>query len=64
MTIKENYVVKYVSQSIEELKKVVWPTKKTLKQHTLYVIAISLGVAAFLGAVDQLLTIGVEKIIK
>ena len=36
------------------MKKVAWPTKKETTKHTLLVIGISLGVAAFLGAFDYL----------
>ena len=45
----------YIKESRAELKKVVWPTKKQTRNHTLLVIGISLGLAAFLGAVDFLL---------
>ncbi len=54
----------YVKESWEELKKVVWPTKKETLNHTLMVIGISTGVALFLGVVDYLLTLGVEKVIQ
>lgn len=46
----------YLRGSYQELKKVVWPTRKEVIQHTALVIGISIGVAAFLGAVDFLLT--------
>jgi preprotein translocase subunit SecE len=42
----------YIKSSIEEMKKVTWPTKKETYNYTLLVILISLGVAAFLGALD------------
>jgi preprotein translocase subunit SecE len=44
----------YIKSSIEEMKKVTWPTKKETYNYTVLVIAISLGVAAFLGALDYL----------
>jgi len=50
-------LVNYIKASHVELKKVVWPTKKEVTQHTLLVIGISLGVAAFLGIVDYILTL-------
>jgi preprotein translocase subunit SecE len=52
----------YLKSSYQELRKVVWPTKKEVIQHTLLVIGISLGVAAFLGIVDYILTIGMQYI--
>ena len=63
MDIKQNKLFQYIIDSKNELKKVTWPTKKEIRHHTYLVIAISLGVAAFLGIVDYLLTIGLEQII-
>jgi len=51
-----NRLINYLKESQQELKKVVWPSKKEITQHTMLVIGISLGVAAFLGIVDYLLT--------
>lgn len=45
----------YIRESRVELKKVVWPTKQQTRNHTLMVIGVSLGVAAFLGAIDYFL---------
>ncbi len=47
-----NKIINYIKESKTELKKVVWPTKKQTRNHTLMVIGISLALAAFLGAVD------------
>ena len=55
--------VNYIKSSQQELKKVVWPSKKEVIQHTMLVIGISLGVAAFLGIIDYLLTLLLEVII-
>lgn len=46
----------YIKNSINELKKVNWPTKQQAIKHTILVIAISLVVAAFLGIIDFILT--------
>lgn len=53
----------YIKASQQELKKVVWPTKKEVTRNTILVIAFSLSIAAFLGIVDYLLTIAIELII-
>jgi len=58
-----NKLVQYIKDSRNEIKKVTWPTKKEIKQHTILVITISLAVAAFLGLVDYILTQVIEKII-
>ncbi|MDD5527798.1 MAG: preprotein translocase subunit SecE [Patescibacteria group bacterium] len=44
----------YIKSSIEEMKKVTWPTKKETYNYTVLVIGVSLGVAAFLGALDYI----------
>ncbi|HAM88617.1 MAG: Protein translocase subunit secE/sec61 gamma [Candidatus Falkowbacteria bacterium GW2011_GWC2_38_22] len=56
-------LIKYIKDSIEEMKKVTWPTKKETKNYTLLVIGISLGVAIFLGALDFLFTKGFELLL-
>ena len=56
-------ISEYFLGSIEEMKKVTWPTKKETKNYTLLVIGISLAVAAFLGALDYIFTIGLELIL-
>jgi len=59
-----NDLVQYIKDSIVELKKVTWPTKKETIDYTLLVVGISLAVALFIGIVDFILAFGVEKIIK
>jgi preprotein translocase subunit SecE len=54
----------YLRDSIAELKKVTWPTKKQTTEYTLLVIGISLALALFIGVVDYILALGVESIIK
>lgn len=47
-----NKLTQYIKSSIDEMKKVAWPTKKEIRDYTILVISISLIVAAFLGALD------------
>ena len=54
---------KYVKESIIELKKVTWPSKKETYRYTFLVIGISLLVAAFLGSLDFIFNIGLEFLI-
>ncbi|HKK54360.1 MAG TPA: preprotein translocase subunit SecE [Patescibacteria group bacterium] len=42
----------YIKASIEEMKKVTWPTKKETIRYTWLVIGLSLFIAAFLGLLD------------
>ena len=51
-----NRAVNYINGARQELKKVVWPSKKETTNHTILVIGVSIGVALFLGLVDYLLT--------
>lgn len=60
----KNKAIKYLIECKEELKKVVWPTKKQVVNHTWLVIGISLAVAAFLGLSDYIFNMGIEKLIK
>lgn len=45
-------IFSYFRESREELKKVVWPTRKETQNNTMLVIGISLFVAVFLGVLD------------
>jgi preprotein translocase subunit SecE len=56
-------IINYIKASIEEMKKVTWPTKKETYNYTLLVIFISLGVALFLGLLDLIFTKGLEYLI-
>jgi preprotein translocase subunit SecE len=59
-----NKFAQYVKDSKSELKKVVWPTRKQATNHTILVIGFSLAVAAFLGAIDYVLNLLLEMVIK
>ena len=52
MNLKENKVIKYFYEAKEELEKVSWPSRKETLMATLLVIAVSVGTAVFLGALD------------
>jgi preprotein translocase subunit SecE len=58
-----NKIIAYIKASIEEMKKVTWPTKKETYNYTLLVIFISIGVALFLGLLDIIFTKGLEYLI-
>jgi len=57
-------LIKYIRESIAELKKVTWPTKKETTNYTLLVIGISLAIATFIGVIDFIFSLGIEQIIK
>ena len=58
-----NKLIKYIKESVEEMKKVTWPTKKETYNYTLLVIGISLSVAIFLGALDYIFSFVLDLII-
>ncbi|MBU0707547.1 preprotein translocase subunit SecE [Patescibacteria group bacterium] len=64
MDILDNKLVNYLKAAKIELKKVVWPTRRETVRNTLIVIGISVSVAIFLGAVDYVLNLGLEKLIE
>ena len=42
----------YLSEAWSELKKVVWPTRQTVTNLTLIVIAVSIAVGAYIAVLD------------
>jgi len=54
----------YIKDSIEEIKKVTWPTREETKNYTLLVIGMSLVLAAYLGALDYIFNWLLEKILQ
>jgi preprotein translocase subunit SecE len=59
-----NKINKYIKDSIAEMKKVTWPTKKQTRHYTFLVIGVSLGTAIFLGILDWVFAYGLQFIIK
>ena len=59
-----NKLTNYIIESIAEMKKVTWPTKKETYNYTILVIGISIGIALFLGLLDYIFTEGFQIIFK
>ncbi|MFA5134458.1 MAG: preprotein translocase subunit SecE [Patescibacteria group bacterium] len=57
-------IISYIKESKEELKKVIWPSRKETTKFTLLVIGISIATAIFLGTLDFGLNIVLEKVIR
>ena len=53
-------IIQYLKEVRNELVKVVWPSRQETIRMTLIVIAFSVGVAVFLGAID----IGLTKLLE
>ncbi|MFA6417124.1 MAG: preprotein translocase subunit SecE [Patescibacteria group bacterium] len=58
-----NKLTNYIKESVSEMKKVTWPTKKETYNYTILVIGISLAVAVFLGALDFVFNLGLQFIV-
>ena len=58
------WLVQYLRESKEELEKVTWPSRQTVIRDTIVVIAISAGLAIFLGGADFGLATGFQKILE
>jgi len=63
MAPSNNRIIRYVRESRDELRKVIWPTRSETVRHTLLVIGISVFVALFLGIADWLFNKGLQYII-
>ncbi|MBP6085042.1 preprotein translocase subunit SecE [Candidatus Gracilibacteria bacterium] len=50
----------YIRSSVEELRKVAWPTRKQAIDSTLIVLAISLLAALYIGVLDSLFQNGYQ----
>jgi preprotein translocase subunit SecE len=48
-------VSKYFNDTIQELRKVAWPSKEELIGSTIVVVVMSVLVSIFIGVVDQVL---------
>jgi len=64
MQNKPNIAPGFASGTVDELKKVSWPTKKETVRLTLVVIVISLIIGLYVGIIDVLLAKGLELITK
>lgn len=53
----------YFKESYAEMRKVVWPTGKTIRTHTMLVIGISLFILVYFAVVDFLLNKLLERVI-
>lgn len=49
---KQNAIQRYFNETIGELRKVSWPTRKEATNLTVIVIIVTLSVSAFLGILD------------
>lgn len=58
-----NKLTTYIKESVEEMKKVTWPTKKETYHYTLLIIGIGVVMALFLGLLDKGFDLGIQAIL-
>ena len=58
-----NPIIQYFKDTRSELNHVAWPTQRQTVVYTILVAAISLGVAAYLGAFDYIFTTAIADIV-
>lgn len=58
MKLKNNFnkIINFIKEAIAELKKVIWPTKKELKNSTIVVIFTIIVASIFIGLTDMFFT--------
>lgn len=54
---------KFVSDVVVEMKKVTWPTRTELRGSTMVVIVTVIIIAIFIGIVDRVLSLGLERVL-
>ncbi|MBI4272223.1 preprotein translocase subunit SecE [Candidatus Uhrbacteria bacterium] len=54
----------YIKESLHELKRVVWPTRKQAITHSIAVVVMSIAVAAFLAGLDLIFSFGVQQLLQ
>lgn len=62
MKTSEN-MIKYLQEAKEELEKVSWPSREMTIRYSAYVIGISIAVAAIIGALDWIFSLGLERFV-
>jgi preprotein translocase SecE subunit len=53
----------YLAEAWSELKKVAWPTRETVVNLTLIVIAVSVAVGAYIAVLDVALGAAVDQVL-
>ena len=54
---------KFMSDVVVEMKKVTWPTRTELRGSTMVVIVTVIIIAIFIGIVDRILSLGLERVL-
>jgi len=63
MAFEAGKIIDFFKDARKELKKVVWPSKRDIINHTIIVIAISLILAGIFGVLDLVFSFGIKELI-
>jgi preprotein translocase subunit SecE len=63
MKNKRNFLIKFISEAYQELKKVVWPKRSEVVKKTIIVVVSMVVIAALIGFLDYGLSQGVQFLI-
>lgn len=53
---RPNFIQKYISETVGELRKVTWPTRREATNLTIIVLAVTVAIGTYLGVMDFLFT--------
>lgn len=56
-------IVRYINEAFEELHQVRWPTRQQAMRLSLVVIGFTAACAVFFGAIDFVLSFGLQKLL-
>jgi preprotein translocase subunit SecE len=62
-SLTDNALTRYIKESREELRKVTWPSRRTIVQHTLIVVGVTVVLAAAFTALDYGLADGIRRLL-
>jgi len=62
--VRDNAVVRYLRETRAELRKVRWPTRQEAWGLTRIVLGVTVVMAAFLGVLDFVFTLGLKGIVE
>lgn len=57
------WLLQYVRESVEEVRKVTWPSKQDTLKYSIIVIGLCVILALFFVGLDWVLALGVEKLV-
>ncbi len=58
-----NALIKYLKEATEESKKVTWPTKNQLINHTIVVVVMTAAIAVFFAILDYVFSNAIRILI-